>query len=71
MIKPFINNFNWENINFPPKRQDYQQFEMNNNTIHYHVHARNVSIRIIKMKQFKSASNFCLQLNNNIRKTKK
>ena len=32
-IKPFINNFNWENINFLPKEQDYQQFEMNNESI--------------------------------------
>ena len=32
-IKPFINNFNWENINFPPQEQDYQQFEMNNKSI--------------------------------------
>ena len=22
-IKPFINNLNWENINFPPQEQDY------------------------------------------------
>ena len=29
-IKPSINNLNWENINFPPQGQDYQQFEMNN-----------------------------------------
>ena len=29
-IKPFINNLNWENINFPPHKQDYQKFEMNN-----------------------------------------
>ena len=32
-IKPFVNNLNWENINFPPKEQDYQQFEMNNKSI--------------------------------------
>ena len=29
-IKPFINNFNWENINFPLQEQDYKTFEMNN-----------------------------------------
>ena len=23
VIKPFINNINWENINFPPQKQDY------------------------------------------------
>ena len=32
-IKPFINNFNWENINFPPQEQDYKTFEMNNKSI--------------------------------------
>ena len=32
-LKPFINNLNWENINFPPQEQDYQQFEMNNKSI--------------------------------------
>ena len=32
-IKPFINNLNWENINFPPQEQDYQIFEMNNKSI--------------------------------------
>ena len=32
-LKPYINNLNWENINFPPQKQDYQQFEMNNKSI--------------------------------------
>ena len=32
-IKPFINNINWDNIIFPPKQQDYQQFDMNNKSI--------------------------------------
>ena len=32
-IKPFINNLNWENINFPPEEQDYRTFEMNNKSI--------------------------------------
>ena len=31
--RPFINNINWENINFPPQEQDYQQFGMNNKSI--------------------------------------
>ena len=31
--KPFINNRNWENINFPPEEQDYNTFEMNNKSI--------------------------------------
>ena len=32
-IKPFINNLNWETINFPPKEEDYRTFEMNNKPI--------------------------------------
>ena len=32
-IEPFIKNFNWKSINFPPKREDYQQFEMHNKSI--------------------------------------
>ena len=32
-LKPFINNFNWENINFPPQEQDYKTFKMNNKSI--------------------------------------
>ena len=29
-IKPYIKNFNWKNINFPPTQQDYENFETNN-----------------------------------------
>ena len=29
-IKKYIDNVNWENINFPPKEPDYKTFEMNN-----------------------------------------
>ena len=32
-IKPFINNLNWENINFPPQEQDFKTLEMNNKSI--------------------------------------
>ena len=32
-IKPFINNLNWENINFSPEKQDYRTSEMNNKSI--------------------------------------
>ena len=32
-IKPFIDNLNWENINFSPQKQVYQTFEMNNKSI--------------------------------------
>ena len=32
-IKPYINNFNWNNINFPPMKQDYENFEIDNDKI--------------------------------------
>ena len=32
-LKPFMDNLNWDNINFPPQEQDYQQFEMSNKSI--------------------------------------
>ena len=32
-IKFYINNFNRENINFPPQEQDFKTFEMNNKSI--------------------------------------
>ena len=32
-IKPFIDNLNWDNVNFPSEEQDYKIFEMNNKSI--------------------------------------
>ena len=32
-VKPFIDSFNWENINFLPKEQDNKTFEINNKSI--------------------------------------
>ena len=29
-LKPFINNYNWDNIQFPPNKKDYNRFEINN-----------------------------------------
>ena len=29
-IEPYINNFNWNNINFPPIKQDNENFEISN-----------------------------------------
>ena len=36
-IKPFINNLNWENINFLPEEQEHKAFEMNNKSIALHI----------------------------------
>ena len=32
-IKPFINKYNWEGINFPLQKDDSRKFEKNNVTI--------------------------------------
>ena len=32
-IKQYNDNFNWENVNFPPQEQDYKTFEMNNKSM--------------------------------------
>ena len=32
-IKPFIENYNWKNIDFPSTRKDWNKFELNNNNI--------------------------------------
>ena len=32
-IRPYINNLNWENINFRSQEQDYNTLEMNNKSV--------------------------------------
>ena len=32
-IKPFINKYNWEGINIPSEKDDWEKFEKNNVTI--------------------------------------
>ena len=32
-IKPFINKYKWEGINFPSEKDDWKKFEKNNVTI--------------------------------------
>ena len=32
-IKSFINEYNWEGINFPPEKDDWEKLEINNVTI--------------------------------------
>ena len=31
-LKPFINNYNWEDIEFPSGSKDWRKFERNNKT---------------------------------------
>ena len=53
-IKPFINNLNWDNINFPSQGQDYKTFEMNNKSTALNV----LQINEQKISQYyKSESN--------------
>ena len=32
-IKPFIDNYNWKDVNFPSTRKDWNRFELNNNNV--------------------------------------
>ena len=32
-IKPFINKYKWEGINFPPEKDDWEKFDENNVTM--------------------------------------
>ena len=32
-IKPFIDNYNWNDINFPAIKKDWNKFELNNKTV--------------------------------------
>ena len=32
-LKPFIDNYNWKNVEFPSHSKDWKKFEQNNNTI--------------------------------------
>ena len=36
-IKQYTDNFNWENINFPPQEQDYETYDMNNKSMSLHI----------------------------------
>ena len=36
-IKPFINKYNWEKINYPSKIDDWKTFEKNNPTIVFNI----------------------------------
>ena len=41
-LKPFINNYNWKNINFPAGPDDWNKFERCNKDIYqYHIQRKN------------------------------
>ena len=37
IIKPFINKYNWEGINYPSKLDDWKSFEKNNPTTAFNI----------------------------------
>ena len=39
--KPYVNNFNWENINFPPIKEYYKTFEIKNENISLNIYQFN------------------------------
>ena len=57
-IKPYINNFNWENIHFPLIQQDYQNFEMN---------SASIALTILTMNDQKEISYLCESQHNKTR----
>ena len=63
-IKSYVNNFNWENINFPPTQQDYQNFEMNNTSIALNILTINNEKQINYF--YESQFNNNREINNNI-----
>ena len=36
-IKPFIHNYNWNDINFPTAKKDWNKFELNNKNIAFNI----------------------------------
>ena len=60
-IKLFINNLNWENINFPQQEQDYQQFEMNN---------KSITLNILQFNNEQQISHYCKSEHNKTRENK-
>ena len=55
-LKPFINNYNWKNIEFPSRSENYKKFEQNNKTI-----AVNIFYVPCNTKQIRQAYNIKIQ----------
>ena len=49
-IKPFINKYNWEGLNFPSEKDDWNNFEKNNVTIALNVLYAKKEIRLTFQK---------------------
>ena len=36
-VKPFIDNYNWNDINFPAAKKDWSKFELNNKNVAFNI----------------------------------
>ena len=55
-LKPFINNYNWKNINFPAQRKDWERFERNNTNIAINIFSLPFQRKTVEL-QYKSKHN--------------
>ena len=53
-IKPFVNKYNWERINFPSEKDDWKKFEKNNATTALNVAKKEKIYPAYISKQLKS-----------------
>ena len=63
-IKPFIDNYNWNDINFPAAKKDWNKFEVNNknvalNILYVPFHPKKIEIA------YKSKYNLIIMISNN------
>ena len=49
-IKPFVNKYNWERINFPSEKDDWKKFEKNNTTTALNVAKKEKNISCLHFK---------------------
>ena len=54
-VKPFINGYNWEGINFPREKDDWKKFKKNNATIAFNVsHAKKEKVYLAYVSKHNS-----------------
>ena len=51
-IKPFINKYKWEGLNFPSDKDDWKKFDKNNVTI---------ALNVLYAKKEKNISSLCFK----------
>ena len=60
-LQPFINQYNWEKINFPAQKQDWKKFELNNKTIALNISIVSYNTEEIRLA-YKSKHNFNVEI---------